>query len=191
MHLSGATVVKEFVVFVRSLVPRNIRYLRRSLMDVGAKKMNRLEPFGMLRVLTAITLAVPAPPLVGQLAPNDRLAHAYVSALSGVMEEFAAESEVDVLFGLYHTDVTYEHPRIGVRIGERAMLRQGVISFLGKTRNPVIEELERTVGEGVVILRLRIRFDTLSSDGWQPAERVQVTILEITDGLISRIIDYW
>lgn len=145
----------------------------------------------MLRVLTAIALATPAPLLVGQLAPNDRLAHAYVSALSGVMEEFSAESEVDVLFGLYHTDVTYEHPRLGVRIGERTMIRRGVISFLGKTRNPVIEELDRTVGEGVIVLRLRLSFDTLSNDGWQPTERVQVTILEITDGLISRIVDYW
>ena len=146
---------------------------------------------GMLRVLTAIALVTQAPPLVGQLASNDRLAHAYVSALSGVMEEFAAESEVDILFRLYHSDVTYEHPRIGVGIGERAMLRQGVISFLGQTRNPVIEELDRTVGEGVIVLRLRLSFDTRSNDGWQPTERIQVTILEITDGLISRIIDYW
>ena len=145
---------------------------------------------GRAIILTAVVAGFAPVSIHAQATPGEVGAE-YVARLGATMEASAGPEAVDALLELYGDRVRYEHPRVGIEITSLEEIRQGMNRFLGQTRRPQIEVTSNVVGEGVAVLELEIAFDVRAEGAWRPAVRRQVSVLEIEDGRIQRIIDYW
>ena len=122
---------------------------------------------------------------------SDCLVDAYLRALTQTQQETAQPKDIDALLDFYADDIVYEHPRVGAVIEGKARIRQGMLAFLGKTRNPSIR-VEKYLGEAdVIVVEYDREFEMLSNNNWQQRIQHQVTIFEIADGKITRVRDYW
>ena len=135
-------------------------------------------------------LVVGSTAAMGQDTSED-LAGDFLTRWRATMAEDATAGDVDRLLALYADSVVYEHPRVGVRIRGKEQIRGGMLRFLGGTRRPRITVAHRAIVPGVVVLELQVGFEIRRGDGWEPSTRRQVTVLEIQDRLIVRMIDYW
>ena len=145
---------------------------------------------GSAIILTA-AVAVCAPVSTHAQSTPDDVVGEYVARLGATMEASAGPEAVDALLDLYADHARYEHPRVGIEITSSEEIRRGMNGFLGQTRSPRIEVRSKMVGEGVAVVELEIAFDVRVEDAWRPSVRRQLSVLEIEDGRIERIIDYW
>jgi len=63
--------------------------------------------------------------------------------------------------------------------------------FLGTSRLPQLSSIEMLIGSGVTVVAFNLSMEVRSKDGWSQIDRHQPTVLEISDGKITRISDYW
>ena len=142
----------------------------------------------LLLFCTALANATPA-----QTASPDSqaIAQLWVQRLTATMEEHAAPADVERLLDLYADDAVYEHPHAGARIEGKALMRKGMSSHLGETRNPKIQITQTLSGDGFAIVEMNVRLDIHDDDKWVALERRQVVVLELKDSRIQRVIDHW
>lgn len=87
--------------------------------------------------------------------------------------------------------VVYEHPAAGVRMIGRAAVAQGIRSFLGATRSADIRLLSALTAPGVVAAEEQVSFEMKREGRWTRTTRTQLTVYEIRQGRITRLIEYW
>jgi len=115
----------------------------------------------------------------------------YLAARQLTMLEASAPADVDNLLAFYSEDVMYEHPRVKVRIEGKAKIREGMLRFLGATRDASIVPVNRISGANMVAAEYRVSFKARRGDSWEEVSRKQVTIFEFEGDKIKRVVDYW
>jgi ketosteroid isomerase-like protein len=119
------------------------------------------------------------------------LAQLWVERLAATMQEHATTADVDRLLDIYADDAVYEHPHAGARIAGKALMRKGMSSHLGETRNPKSQIPQTITGMDFAIAEMNVKLEMLDDSKWVPLERRQVVVFEIKESHIQRIIDHW
>lgn len=64
-------------------------------------------------------------------------------------------------------------------------------SFLGTARDASFRVIRQIAGPGVVVAEEQMSFEARRDRGWSRTARTQVTVYEVRDGHITRMIEYW
>ena len=143
----------------------------------------------------ALGLSLLGPPITlanaQEPTPATVVVDQYRRARARTMEAGATEADVTAASALLADSVLYEHPAAGARPGGRATLAQGMRDFLGRTRDASIRVVRQITAPGVVVAEEQVSFEARRDSGWSRTSRNQVTVYEVRDGHISRIIEYW
>ncbi len=123
--------------------------------------------------------------------PGTDVVDQYRRARTRTMETGATEADVILAAALLADSVLYEHPAAGARLVGRATLAEGMRDFLGSTRDASIRVVRQITAPGVVVAEEQVSFEARHDSGWSRTARTQVTVYEVRDGHISRMIEYW
>ena len=149
-----------------------------------SKRLFRLAPI-------AISLLCFAQP--PNAAPFDPvpLVDGYLAARLATMQPGATEKDVDKALTYLADDAVYEHPRAKARIVGKSAMRAGMIGFLGGSGSVEIKILNRMSNPTAVVVEQRV--DITMKEGGKTTQmgHAQITVFEIKDSKISRMIDYW
>jgi ketosteroid isomerase-like protein len=115
----------------------------------------------------------------------------YRQARTATMQAAATEATVSAVAALLADSVVYEHPRAGARLVGRAAITEGIRGFLGKTRRARVEVLRQIAGSDAVAAEERVTFEADRDGVWSAESRTQLSVYEVRDGRISRLIEYW
>jgi hypothetical protein len=102
----------------------------------------------------------------------------------------ATAADVDRVLALMTDSVVYEHPRAGARLQGKAVLRQGMLSFVGSVRNARDSVIERTTAPGVVVIVSETQAEMLRDGTWVPLRRRGLRLFEFDGERVRRIIEY-
>jgi ketosteroid isomerase-like protein len=119
------------------------------------------------------------------------MARRWVQLLTSTMEEHASPADVDRLLEMYAEDAIYEHPHAGARIEGKVLMRAGMASHLGESRNPRIQINRITSGEDFAVAEFSLKMDVRQNDRWLAMQRRQVVVFELKNSHVQRIIDHW
>jgi len=119
------------------------------------------------------------------------IAEQYRRARVGTMQAGADERSVEAAVKWLADSVVYEHPAAGVRMVGRTAVAEGIQSFLGATRTADIRLVSELTAPGVVAAEERVSFEVKQDGGWRRLTRTQVTVYEVREGRITRMIEYW
>jgi ketosteroid isomerase-like protein len=115
----------------------------------------------------------------------------YLVARQSTMLQASTSTDVDNLLAFYSEGVIYEHPRVKIRIEGKANIREGMIRFLGVTKDTRIIMVNRICGANVVAAEYRVTFKAKQGSSWEEVSRTQVTLFEFEGEKIKRVVDYW
>jgi ketosteroid isomerase-like protein len=115
----------------------------------------------------------------------------YRQARTATMQAEATEANVSAVAALLADSVVYEHPRAGARLVGRAAITEGIRDFRGKTRRARVEVLHQIAGPDAVAAEERVTFETDRDGVWSEVSRTQLSVYEVRNGQISRLIEYW
>jgi ketosteroid isomerase-like protein len=112
-------------------------------------------------------------------------------ARNSSMEHAASADDVERVLAYYADDYVYEHPRFQARVSGKENVRKGMLSHLKETRNPHLT-VSRIVGnDQAVVVEMSITAEAVDANGkWRPFQRGGISVFELRDGKIARIIDY-
>jgi ketosteroid isomerase-like protein len=144
-----------------------------------------------MKTLIALLAALVA----GAVAADDRaVAVEYIRARCATLTAAATEADVDRVMAVIADDAVIEHPRFGAVVKGKEAIRRGMVSHLdsytGDQRESGIVVLEEIFSPGAVVFRTNTSFVTGEGPTRQLTEREGLTIVEIRDGRISRLIEY-
>ena len=115
----------------------------------------------------------------------------YLVARNASMEYGATPDDIDRVLGFCTDDYVYEHPRFHARVSGKTDARRGMLSHLKETRNPKLTVTGMMGNEQVVVVEMSITAEAVDSQGkWKPFQRGGISVFELRDGKIARIIDY-
>ncbi|MEQ9426922.1 MAG: nuclear transport factor 2 family protein [Cyclobacteriaceae bacterium] len=130
--------------------------------------------------------------LINCTVTSQELLDIYLDNLKETLHSEAEENDVNELLILYDDEAVYEHPGIGMKIESKESIKMGMLSFLesygGSSDDVEINKLQVILNNNVAVVKFEIRF--LLKSG-KKVERTQLQVIEISDGKISRILDYW
>jgi ketosteroid isomerase-like protein len=107
------------------------------------------------------------------------------------MLQTSTPTDVDNLLAFYSEEVVYEHPRVKIRIEGKAKIREGMIRFLGVTKDAQIMTVNQISGANMVTVEYRLTFKAKQGSTWEEVSRRQVTLFEFEGEKIKRVVDYW
>ncbi|HVL18391.1 MAG TPA: nuclear transport factor 2 family protein [Gemmatimonadales bacterium] len=143
----------------------------------------------------ALGLSLLGPPITlanaQEPTPATVVVDQYRRARARTMEAGATEADVTAASALLADSVLHEHPAAGARLVGRATLGEGMRDFLGSTRDASIRVVRQITAPGVVVAEEQVSFEARRDSGWSRTSRNQVTVYEVRDGHISRMIEYW
>lgn len=141
-------------------------------------------------LVALVTLSWPA----RAAASDDRLksiVDRYLHARQLTMLQTSTPTDVDNLLAFYSEEVVYEHPRVKIRIEGKAKIREGMIRFLGVTKDAQIMTVNQISGANMVTVEYRLTFKAKQGSTWEEVSRRQVTLFEFEGEKIKRVVDYW
>ena len=147
--------------------------------------------FLLVVILFGLIAIIPHVEVNAQDENLTRIVKRYLQARRATMLENSTAADVDALLALYTENVIYEHPRVKARIEGKAKMREGMLSFLGVTKNTKIATLNFISGVNVVVAEYRVTFKTQEGSSWKTVSRTQVTLFEFEGDKIKRVVDYW
>jgi len=107
------------------------------------------------------------------------------------MAASADTRSIEAALAFCSEDLIYEHPAAKAKIEGKENVRRGMKGYLGLTRDPQFEIRILADRPDVVVAQVEQRFLVKQDDGtWKPGQRSNLTIFEISNGKIRRIIDY-
>jgi hypothetical protein len=143
----------------------------------------------------ALGLSLIGPPITlanaQEPTPATVVVDQYRRARARTMEAGATEADVTAASALLADSVLYEHSAAGARLVGRATLAEGMRGFLGSTRDASIRVVRQITAPGVVVAEEQVSFEARRDSGWSRTTRTQVTVYEVRDGHICRMIEYW
>jgi len=115
----------------------------------------------------------------------------FLVAQNAGMQLNATPQEIEKTLGYCSDDVVYEHPAAKARIDGKDKMRAGMTSYLGLTKNARYRARILSSNRDVVIATVSRTFLAKQDDGsWKAGERSNITVFEIEEGKIRRILDY-
>jgi hypothetical protein len=115
----------------------------------------------------------------------------YLAARQATMLQSSAPSDVDKLLAFYTEGIIYEHPRVKMRIEGKTKIREGMLRFVGLTKDAKIVIGNRISGVNMVVAEYRVTFKAEKDNVWEEVSRTQVTLFEFEEEKIKRVVDYW
>ncbi len=115
----------------------------------------------------------------------------YRRARARTMQAGATDADVTAAASVLADSVVYEHPAAGARMTGRATLAEGMRSFLGSARDASFHVIRQIAGPGVVVAEEQVSFEARRDGGWSRTTRTQLTVYEVRDRHITRMIEYW
>jgi ketosteroid isomerase-like protein len=123
--------------------------------------------------------------------PEVKLVQAYLEARVATMQLDSSVKDVDKVLAFCADDFVYEHPAAKARIAGKDNVRAGMTGYLGLTRNTTYSFQLLSSNRDVVIGKVDMKFTAKEDDGtWKPGARSNITVFEIENGKIKRILDY-
>ena len=148
----------------------------------------------MFRILALATLltASRSSTIVAQAATPDLAAivDRFMALERARQAPGATDADVDRLLALMADSVVYEHPRARVRLQGKAVLRQGMLSYLGSVRNARDSVFERTMAPGVVVIVSETQGEMMRDGAWVPLRRRGLRVFEFEGDRVQRVIEY-
>lgn len=95
----------------------------------------------------AAWLAALAPALGAESPSLEAIARRYVSAQQRAMKKTASPADVDAVLAFCTDSFRYAHPAFAAQVDGKESARQGMLSHLGETRDPVLT-VRRTMTAG-------------------------------------------
>ena len=130
-------------------------------------------------------------PCVCQQTTTEELVRQYLQARNETMQENASKGTIEKALAYRDDDVVYEHPAAKTRIEGKSTMRMGMSAYLGETKDARYEVQVLATNASVLIARIDRSFLAEQDDGsWKPGNRSNITVFEIGDGKIKRILDY-
>ena len=139
-------------------------------------------------LLTMMYLWSIAPQALGQ---DHTLADRYLERQIAVWKQDSSSKDIEALGELFAEGAVYTHPRVGIIMEGRATILGAMQGFLGTSRLPQASDVEVLAGEGVLVLGFNLSMEVRGDNGWMPIKRRQLIVLEVSNGLITRVSDYW
>lgn len=143
----------------------------------------------LLPVLLVLSCS-PAPKAPDHSAAKD-LVRRFIEAQERVMQPTAGDPEIQNVLALLTDSIAYEHPRARATVIGRLAYGQGLRSFVGTTRNPRITVVRALVSGPIVVTEQHLTFETEENGVWRASARTQITVFDIEDDRIARIVDFW
>jgi ketosteroid isomerase-like protein len=144
-----------------------------------------------MRNMAVLLLALAA---TAARADDRAVALEYIRARCAVLTTGATERDVDRVMAVLHDDAVVEHPKFGAVVRGKEAIRRGISSHLheytGDAKESGILVLGSVESPGAVAFRTRISFVTGEGAERKPITREGLIIVEIREGLISRLIEY-
>ncbi len=107
------------------------------------------------------------------------------------MQLNATPQDIEKTLDLCSENIVYEHPAAKARIEGKKQMRAGKASYLGLTKDPKYSVRILSSNRDVVIATVSRTFLSKQDDGsWKAGERSNITVFEIEEGKIRRILDY-
>ena len=144
-----------------------------------------------MRFLSALLLA-----FISANASGDDHAVAvdYIRARCATLVRGASEVEVERVLALIKDDAVIEHPMFGAVVKGKEAIRRGLVSHLaeytGDRQESGIVVLGSVQSPGVVAFRTKTTFAVGEGSARRIIAREGLTVVEIKDGRISRLIEY-
>jgi ketosteroid isomerase-like protein len=144
---------------------------------------------GLFTVCTAIAVLGQQSSSAEQ--PARELVNKYLQARIQTMQGDAKESDIDKALAFCTDDVVYEHPAAKAKTEGKPKLKQGMAGYLGETKDASFRLGRVLANKNVVMAEVKMKFLAKEEDGsWKSGGRNNLTVFEIEDGKIKRILDY-
>ena len=115
----------------------------------------------------------------------------YLRARVAAMQLDATQKDIERVLAFYTDDFVYEHPAAKARITGKDQVRAGMTGYLGSTKDTTFHVRLLSSNQNVVIAKVTMKFLAKQDDGsWKPGGRTNLTVFEIENGKIKRILDY-
>jgi ketosteroid isomerase-like protein len=142
-----------------------------------------------LRTLLAI-LSLQSLALCQDVSARD-VVRRYLEAQNASMQLNATPQDIERTLDLCSDDIVYEHPAAKAKIEGKNKMRAGKASYLGLTKDAKYKVKILSSKRDVVVAMVSRRFLSRQDDSsWKPGQRSNITVFEIEDGKIRRILDY-
>jgi len=115
----------------------------------------------------------------------------YLEARALIMQENATVEDVDKVMAFYTDGFVYEHPKAGAKISGTQAHRNGMIGFLGASKNVRFQILHVIAGFNQAAVEMRLTGLAKNGKQWEEMNRIQVLFFEFDKGKISRITENW
>jgi len=119
------------------------------------------------------------------------LIHKYLQARVATMQLDATAKDVESALAFCTDNFVYEHPAAKARIAGKDQVRVGMTGYLGLTKSTTYRLRLLSSNHNVVIAKVEMKLIAKQDDGsWKPSARTNLTVFEIENGKIKRILDY-
>lgn len=143
--------------------------------------------------------AAAAPGTVAAVEARDPAEHAaetlakdYLVAWRRAFDAGATGEDIDRLAAFFAEDGVVEHPRAGARVEGRDAIRRGLASHVGDyVGEGRIQVADIRSTPRAVVVDLTLTFNVPGDDGPRAVTGRHIKVIELADGRIARVIDYW
>src|SRR4051812_18003826 len=144
----------------------------------------------LIQIVWLLTMTFPIAAQSKDTAAEDLVRH-YVQARSQTMQEHASSKDIQGALSFCTESFVYEHPAAGARVDGKEKARAGMIGFLGETKDAAYTLKIFTSNPHVVVAQVDQKFLVKQENGsWVAGKRSNITVFEIDNGKIARILDY-
>ncbi len=146
----------------------------------------------MVCLLALMLAGARGPMLQAQDAASaESVVRAYRAARRATMQERGTPADVAAAVAFLSDSVVYEHAAAGARLVGREVLAEGMRGFLGRTRNARIKVRREIATPFAVAAEEEVTFEMQRDGRWERQSRRQLSVYEVRDGRITRLIEYW
>ena len=118
----------------------------------------------------------------------------YIKARCATLARGASEADVEKVLSLIHEDAVIEHPGFDAVVKGKDAIRRGLMSHLadytGNREESGIVVLGSVEAPGAVAFKTRTTFVVGEGSARKIVAREGLTVVEVKDGRISRLIEY-
>jgi hypothetical protein len=159
------------------------------MQEVGGRKMRNWIIAGLFAVAAALSVVGQESKSAGQSEVG--LVKRYLQARIQTMQANATESDIDKALAFCTDDLVYEHPAVKAITKGKENLKHGMAGYLGETKQASFRLGRVLANKNVVMAEVEMKFLAKKEDGsWTGGGRKNLTVFEIEDGKIKRILDY-
>ena len=121
--------------------------------------------------------------------PLTSIADQVIRAREATMQEKSNAQDVENFLSYCMDDFVYEDPVVNMRNAGKSQIREGMVHFLGASKNASWVVKKKLAAGNAVMLEITVSFT--DADTGKVVTRDQITVLEFQGTKVRRILDYW